>query len=160
MAASLQLPQRLGALLPPGGEVGVHTRNEGSELWVPVGCGLDRRLVHGEIDVARAAGFEQHLSEIRTDFPIAAEGIHIAYRNSAAQVAFDVLKVFGLLAIDVTLQVQVELVLFDLVDRDRPRILWDFKALVEAVHNLMEALRPQEVLFALLWKGPAAVVPE
>ncbi len=44
----------VGALLPPGGEVGVHAGDEGGELGVLVDRGLDGRLLHGEIEVAGA----------------------------------------------------------------------------------------------------------
>ncbi len=51
--------ERRGALLPPGGEVGVHAGDEGGELGVLVDGGLDRRLLHGEIEVAGAVVLEQ-----------------------------------------------------------------------------------------------------
>ena len=54
MAAGFNCSQRLGALLPPGGEVGVHAGDEGGELRVLVDGGLDGCLVHGEVEVAGA----------------------------------------------------------------------------------------------------------
>ena len=108
--------ERLGALLPPGGEVGVHAGDEGGELRVPVDGGLDGRLFHGEIDVAGTVRLEQRLPELRADVPVVLEGVDIGVGNAAAQVAFDVLKVLGLLAVDVARQVEVEVVLLDLLD--------------------------------------------
>jgi hypothetical protein len=42
--------------------MGIHPLNKGGEFRVPVDRRLDGRLVHGEIDVARAVRIEQHRS--------------------------------------------------------------------------------------------------
>ena len=46
MAAGLQSFKRLGARLPPRGEMSVHAGDEGGELGVPVDGGLDGRLLY------------------------------------------------------------------------------------------------------------------
>src|ERR1035438_293935 len=102
MAACHQLPQCFGALVTPCGEVGVHALNKGGELWMAVDRGFDGDLLHGQIDVATAIRLEQYLPKIRTDLPVAAESIHVPLRNATTQVAFHVLSIFCLLAVDVT----------------------------------------------------------
>ena len=45
--------------------------------------GLDRRLVHGEVEVAGAVGLEQRLPELRADVPVALQGIDIGDGDAA-----------------------------------------------------------------------------
>ena len=90
--------------------------------------GLDRRLVHGEIEVAGAVGLEQRLPELRADGPVALQGIDSAAGDAALQVAVDVLQVLGLLAVDVARQVEVEVVLLDLLERRPCASIWGPRA--------------------------------
>ena len=109
-------------------EVGVHAGDEGGELRMLVNGGFDSGLVHGEVEVAGAAFPKQRLSELRADGPIAFEVIDIGGGDTALQVACDVLNVLGLLAVDVAREVEVELVLFDLRERNHPREFGKFDA--------------------------------
>src|SRR3989442_1279036 len=108
MKASLQRLKRLCAPLPPCREVRVHASDKGGELGVLINGGLDGRLLHREVEIAGPVSLEQYIAEVGADGPIRRESIYIALRDSALQVAFDVLEVFRLLAIDVAGQVEVE----------------------------------------------------
>ena len=59
--------------------MGVHAGDEGRELGVLVDGGLDRRLLHGEIDVAGAAFPEQGVPEPWADVPVALQGIDVRH---------------------------------------------------------------------------------
>src|SRR6266446_9988115 len=126
VTAELQGFERLGRLVSPDFEVCVHTSGKSGELGVIVDCGLDCRFLHGEVEVAGAVSLEKYISKLWTHLPITSEGFHVSNRDTSAQVTFDVLEVFGLLAVDVARQVEVELVLLNLLDADHPRILWNF----------------------------------
>src|ERR1039458_1029354 len=126
----------------------VHSRNEDGELGVPIDRGLDCRLVHGEINVAWAISLEQYLPELRAGVPVALKVVNISHWDAASQVAVNVLEVFGLLAVDIARQVEVELVLLDLLDGDHARILGDFEAFIEDIDDLVDVLRSQAILGA------------
>ena len=157
MAARLHLAQRRGHLLLPGGKVRVHAGDEGGELGVLVDRGLDRGLVHGESQVAGAAMVEQSLTELRADRPIGLEHIHITRGDTAAQVALNILKILGLLAINVARDIEVELILRDLREGDHTRILGHLKLLGEDIDDLMDVLGAQPVLGAVLDEARAGV---
>ena len=108
--------------------MGVHAGDEGGELGMLVDGGLDGRLLHGEVDVAGAAGLEQSLPELRADGPVPLQSINIGDGDAALQVALDVLQVLGRLAVDVARQVEVELVLLDLLEADHARIAAGLRA--------------------------------
>ncbi len=77
---------------------------------------------------------------MRTDIPVALERIDIGDGNASMQVALDILKVFGFLAVDIAGEVEVELVLLDLLEADHARVFRDLGLLVEDIHNLVDVL--------------------
>ncbi len=74
----------LRVFVAPGGEMRVHAGDEGGELRVLVDRGLDRRLFHGEIEIAGAVGLNKRASQLRADGPVALQRIDIAVGNAAA----------------------------------------------------------------------------
>ena len=89
--------------------------------------------------------------------PVALQRIDIGARDAAFQVALDVLQVFGRLAVDVARQVEIEVVLLDLLDADHARVLGNFEPLVEHIDDLVDVLRAQAVLGAVLHEAAAGV---
>ena len=74
------------------------------------------------------------------------------FGDAAAQVAVDVLQVLRLGAVDVAREVEVEVVLrvADLGQRHHARVARDFGLAGEGVHDLVDVLRAQAVLVAVL----------
>ena len=69
----------------------------------------------------------------------------------------DVLDVFGLLAVDVARQVEVELVALDLLEGNHARIFLQLQPLVEDVHDLVNIPGAQAVLGTVLHEPAAGV---
>ncbi len=71
----------------------------------------------------------------------------------------DVLQVFRRAAVDVARQVEVEVVLrvADLVERHHPRVARQLEEADERIDDLMDVLRPQPVLVAVLDEVPGGV---
>ena len=72
-------------VLPPGGEVGVHEGDEGGELGVLVDRAFDVRLFYGHVEVAGAVRFEERLSKLWADGPVARQDIDIGGGDAAFQ---------------------------------------------------------------------------
>jgi hypothetical protein len=106
--------------------MGVHPGNEGRELGMLVDGGLDGRFLHRKVEVAWAVVLKQSLPEIWADGPIAAERVHIPRRDAALQMSLNVLKVLGLLAVDIAQKVEVEVVLLDFLEAHHAGIFRDF----------------------------------
>src|SRR5206468_3644343 len=102
--------------LSPASEKRIHAFDECDELGRTVDGGLDGRFIHSEIEITGSIVLEQHLPQPQADGPVALQSIHVGSRNPAAQMAFDILNVFGLLAVDVARKVKIELVPFDLIE--------------------------------------------
>ena len=157
MTTDLQLPQRLGALLPPSGEMLVHAGDEGGKLRVFVDRGLDRRLVHGEIEIAGAVVLEQARCAASGKRPNSVAARQHRQRDAAVQMAVDVLNVLGLLAVDVAREIEIEIVLLDLLDGDHARVFRDFELPGEDIDDLVDVLGAQAVLGAVLHEAGAGV---
>ena len=71
--------------------------------------------------------------------------------------ALDVLNVLGLLAVDVARDVEVELVLLDLSERDHAGVLWKLQPPVEDIHDLVDVHGAEAVLVAVLHEARAGV---
>ena len=71
--------------------------------------------------------------------------------------AFDVLNVFGLLAVNVAREIEVEIVFLDLVDTDRAGILRHIQPLVEDIDYLVDVHRAKTVLVSVLKVARAGV---
>jgi hypothetical protein len=69
----------------------------------------------------------------------------------------DVLKILGLLAINVPGQVEVELVLLDLLDGDHTRVLREFESPVEHINNFVNVLGTKSILGTVLHEVCAGV---
>ena len=130
--------------------MGVHAGDEGGELGMLVDGGLDRRLVHGEVEIAGTVGLEQRFAQLRADRPVRLERIDIGGGNAALQMPVDVLDILGRLAVDVARQVEVEVVLLDLLERDHAGVIRDVQLLVEDINDLVDVLRAEAVLGAVL----------
>ncbi len=70
---------------------------------------------------------------------------------------FYILYIFGFLAINITWDVQVVLVLFYLSHRNGTRIFGDFCLFIEYIHNLVYILLTQAVLIAIFYKTFAGI---
>jgi len=79
---------------------------------------LNSLLFNRQIKIAGAVGLEQGCPELWANFPIGLQGIHVGAGDATLQMAFDVLNVFGLLAVDIAGDVQVEFVLLDFLYAD------------------------------------------
>ena len=84
--------------------------------------------------------------------PVAVERIDVAVGNAATQVAVDVLQVLGSGAVDVTGEIEVEVVLrvADLRMRHHAGVAWDFDLAGERVDDAVDVLGAQAVLVAVL----------
>src|SRR5947208_2047868 len=82
--------------------------------------------------------------------PVVFEGIDVAVRDAAAQVARDVLKVLWLLAVDVAWEVEVELILLDLREAHHAGVFGDVELPGENIDDLVDVLGAQAVLGAVL----------
>ena len=71
--------------------------------------------------------------------------------------AFNVLNVFGLLAVDIAGDVQVKLVVLDFFNADHARVFGYLQPLVEHVDDLVDVHVPQAVLVAVLKVAAAGV---
>src|SRR5437016_8319788 len=71
--------------------------------------------------------------------------------------ALNVLKILGLLAVDVARQVEIEVIFFDLLDRDHARIFWDFEPPVEDIDDLVNVLGTKAILGAVLHKAHTGI---
>src|SRR5659263_5512 len=109
----------------PVSEMHIHSCYESCKLGMLVDSGFDGCLFHGKIHITRAFLFEQGLPELRADIPVALKCIYISRGNASMQVAFDILKVLSLLAVDIAREVEVELVFLDFLQADHPRVFWD-----------------------------------
>ena len=135
----------------------VHGGDEGSELRVFVNGAFDVRLVHGEVEIAGAGFLEQSLPELWADGPVALEAIDIGGGDAAFQVAFDVLEVFRLLAIDVAGEVEVEFVFLDFHEGDHASIFRNITLLVKDIYDLVDVLGAEAVFWAVLHEARAGV---
>ena len=72
--------------------------------------------------------------------------IDIDDRNTALQVACNIVQVFGLAAVDVTWQVEIEIILLDFVEADDLRVARDLFLPVEDIDRLMNVARTQPIL--------------
>ena len=122
MKAGLESLERLGSLLTPRSKVVVHSIDEGGELGVLVDGLFDVGLVDLEVEVSLSIFLEKRLLELRAHRPVAIEGLEVRFGDTTLKVACDVLQVFGLLAVDVARQVQVEIVLFDFLEWHHPGV--------------------------------------
>ena len=95
-------------------------------------------------------GFEEGLSQLRANVPVPLQGIDIGAGDAALQVAFDVLDVLGLLAVDVAREIEVEIVLLDLLDADHAGVFRDFEPPVEDIDDPVDVLGAEAVLGAVL----------
>ena len=85
---------------------------EGGELGVGEDGGLDLGDGEGQGGIAGAGGFsKQSGAEAGHDLPVVAEGIEVTVGDAAAEMGVDVLEVFGLGAVDVAGEIEVEVVL-------------------------------------------------
>jgi hypothetical protein len=64
--------------------------------------------------------------------------------------ALNVLKVFRLLGVDITREVEIELVLLNLLEAHHLGVFCNFEPLIENIDDLMDVLRAQAVLGAVL----------
>ncbi len=71
---------------------------------------FDFRQWQPEVGVVRAERFKQCGSHSGEKLPVVGKGIDVALRNTALQVAVDILNVFWFSAVDVTREVEVEVV--------------------------------------------------
>lgn len=94
---------------------------------------------------------------MRTDRPVALEGIDIGGGNTALQVASDVLEILRRLAVDISRQVEVEFILLDFLEADHAGIFGDFEALVEGVDDLVDVLGTQAILGTILHEATTRV---
>ena len=128
----------------------IHAGNESGKLGMLVDGGFDGCLVHGKVQIAGAFLFKQGLPKLRTDIPVTLECINISTGNAAMQMAFDILQVLSLLAVDVAWEVEVELVLLDFLQADHPRVFRDLSLPGENVHYLVDILGTEAVLGTIL----------
>ena len=122
MESGLECLERLGSLLTPSSKVVVHPIDEGLKLGMLVDGLFDVGFVDLEVEESLAVLLEQRLLKLGAHSPVAIEGLDVRFGDTALQVASDVLQVFGLLAVDVARQVQVEIVLFDFLKWYQPRV--------------------------------------
>ena len=120
-------------------------------------AGLDGLLGDCQIKVAGTIGFEQGLPKLRANIPIRLQGIHVGAGNAALQMSLDVLNIFGLLAVDIARDVQVEFVLLDFLDADHARVFGNLQPLVEDIDDLVDVHIAQAVLVAVLHVAAAGV---
>src|ERR1022692_911548 len=73
---------------------------------------------------------------------------------------FDVLDVFGLAAIDVAWDVEIEVVLFDLLDADHAGVFGDFETAVEDIDDFVDVHGAETVLVAVLEEAGASIDDE
>ena len=118
---------------------------------------LDGLLLDTQIDVAGPVALEQGFAQARADGPIPLQRIHVALWDTAAQMALDVLEVLFLLTVDVAGQVEIEVVLFDFLDRNHAGELWNLKPPVEDIDDLMDVLGAEAVLGAVFYIARAGV---
>src|SRR6266508_878212 len=115
METRLQAFQRGGVTLSPIIKKCIHAVDEYDELRMLINGRLDGLLSHCQIEVARAVILEKRTTELWADVPVTMQRVYIRDGNSASQVAFDVLNVLGLSAVDVTGDVEIEIILLDLL---------------------------------------------
>ena len=157
MAARPERLERGCALVPPDREMCVHAGDENGELRMLIDGGLNRRFLDRQIDIARSVGLEEHEPELWAHLPIRLQRIHIGNGNAALEVAFNVLQVLRRLAVDVTWQVQVVVVLLDLCKAHHTGVARHFKLAREDVDDLVNVLGGQPVLGAVLHESLAGV---
>ena len=159
MATGIERLEGVGAALLPVGVEVFHLVDEGGKLRVLINSGLDGLFAHRKVEVAGAVFFEQCLAQAGAYLPVALQGIDVSGGDAAAQVAVDILDVFGLLAVDVARDVEVEVVLvFDFVQRHHAGVLWIvLQALVEGIDDFVDVLIPQAVFVAVLDETLAGV---
>src|SRR5262245_41102983 len=141
-ALSKALEQWRVDLLPLTEEL-VHGVIERSEL-----CVLQYRRLHIsdrelQLAVARAVRFlEQRLAHGRDDLPVAVECIYVAFRDTAAQMAVNVLQIFRLGAVDVSRKIEVVVVLrvANFRDRHETRVARKFDLPREYVDYFVDVL--------------------
>lgn len=104
-------PARRGGRLPLreelpgfGGEGGELGMSEDSGFHF--GDGKIKGGVAGAVELLEQGG-----AQARHDFPVVVEGIEVALRDAAAQMAVDVLQVFRLSAVDVAREIEIVVVL-------------------------------------------------
>src|SRR5437899_41957 len=69
----------------------------------------------------------------------------------------DVLNVLGLLAVNVTREVEVEIVLLDLLEADHARVFREFQSPIENIDDLMDIHGAEAVLGSILQEAPAGI---
>jgi hypothetical protein len=91
------------------------------------------------------------------NLPVCFKGLDIPVRDAALQVARDILEVFGLLAVEVSREVEIKVIFFYFLDGNHSRKFGEFKLPVEDVHNLVNVLRAQAVFGAVFHEAAAGV---
>ena len=115
--------------------------------------GLDLPRRQFQPAVAGAARvLEQQRADRGQHLPVALERVDVALGDAAAQVGVDVLQVFGLGAVDVARQVEVEIVpgVGDLGKRHHAGVARGVALLSESIDDAVDVLFAQAVLVAVL----------
>ena len=111
-----------------------------------------------EATVARTVGrLKERGPHAGQDVPVGRQTIEIAVRDTALEMRGDVLHIFRLAAVDITRQIEVEVVGHDLGAGHQAGVPWNVLESREGVHDLVDVLGTQPVFVAILHEPLAGV---
>ena len=141
----------------PSNEVGVHVFDKAGEFGVIIDAGLDGGLITGQIQIAGAVFFEQGFFKTRADIPVTIKGIDIRSGNTALEMAGNVLKVFRRLAVNVSREVEIELIFFDLIKGNHASELGDINLFIKDIDDFVNVLITKSIFWAVFGKAAAGI---
>ena len=128
-------------------------------VFVAVDRGLHLPGIDPHLAVPLAIALEQRLAQRREVLPPDAQCIDIAVGDTAVQVGVEVVQVLRLTGIDVARDVEVVVVdgVGDFGHRHHARVARQLGPSGEDVHDLVDVLRAEAVLGAVLEEAPARI---
>lgn len=150
--------EQRGAGRFPCAEQRRHRLVEGGEFDMTEDGGLDLAGFDPGLAVAGAiCGSEQCAAHAGKHLPVRGQAVDVGVGDAALQMRLDVLHVFRGGRVDVARQIEVEAVGLDLGQRRQARIPGDFQLAGEGVDDLVDVLRPQAVLVAVVDEATASI---